>query len=236
MHRGRHRSRKPAEGQTTSTSQQSGSATSSGPTGSVIAAAGASRTSTPTPGSTLSHSNLRPSILSGNSQSTTTLGGGMGYSSPSGSGGLSGGSSPAASSQFQLPSLSSPSGTSALTSKDYRYHHPHSSSNTHLQHFPPFTSVPHVIRHSSHHPPPSLTGLTLPMLPFHIVHLGFGLHSVTCFIPVVTFRIRVFLCNIVGFGWFYPFPIRFFVIDCNVVLELQYQHLVLGLQEALRSQ
>ena len=120
MHRGRHRSRRPAEGQTTSASQ-SGSATSSGPQPAI--AVGASRTSTPTPGSSLTHSNLRPSILSGNSQSTSNLGGGsMGYNSPGGSGGLSGGSSPAASSgQFQLPGLSSATGTSGLTSKDHRY-------------------------------------------------------------------------------------------------------------------
>lgn len=120
MHRGRHRSRRPAEGQTSSASQ-SGSATSSGSQPTI--AVGASRTSTPTPGSSLTHSNLRPSILSGNSQSTTTLGGGgMGYNSPGGSGALSGGSSPAASSgQFQLPGLSSATGTSGLTSKDYRY-------------------------------------------------------------------------------------------------------------------
>lgn len=119
MHRGRHRSRRPAEGQTSSASQ-SGSATSSGSQPAI--AVGASRTSTPTPGSSLTHSNLRPSILSGNSQSTTSIGGGgMGYNSPSGSGGLSGGSSPAASSgQFQLPGLSA-TGNSGLTSKDYRY-------------------------------------------------------------------------------------------------------------------
>ncbi|XP_073393800.1 growth-regulating factor 4 isoform X3 [Physcomitrium patens] len=119
MHRGRHRSRRPAEGQTSSASQ-SGSVASSAPQPAI--AVGASRTSTPTPGTSLTHSNLRPAILTGNSQSTSNLGGGgMGYNSPGGSGGLSGGSSPAASpAQFQLPVLSSATGSSGLTSKDYR--------------------------------------------------------------------------------------------------------------------
>ncbi|KAG6545530.1 hypothetical protein Mapa_013132 [Marchantia paleacea] len=129
MHRGRHRSRKPTDGQATSTSPAATASSAAANSSSVTT----NRSVPGSGGSSLGHSNLSPTISAssqhGGGQQQQQQHQSLGMKSfgsnhsGSGAGGISigtSGTSNSSGSQFQLP-LQSASGASALGNKDYRY-------------------------------------------------------------------------------------------------------------------